>query len=121
MLFLFSDVGPEDAPTRLLPGSHGDIARSLAAAGQAGRTLRQLVRTIEDMEPRGEAMAVGEAGTVYLCHPFLVHAAQPNRGRNARFMAQPPLLPRTSLKLDRDDGAYSPVEQAIRLAIGLAE
>ncbi len=121
MLFLFSDVGPDDAPTRLLPGSHGDIARSLAAAGQAGRTLRELVSTIEDMEPHGEALAVGEAGTVYLCHPFLVHAAQPNRGRSARFMAQPPLLPRTSLELDRDDGAYAPVEQAIRLAIGLAE
>jgi hypothetical protein len=121
MLFLFSDVGPEDAPTRLLPGSHGDIARSLATAGEEGLTLRELVRTIDDMAPRDEAMAVGEAGTVYLCHPFLVHAAQPHHGRNTRFMAQPPLLPRTPLRLDRHDGAYAPVEQAIRLAMGLAE
>jgi hypothetical protein len=36
-------------------------------------------------------------------------------------MAQPPLLPRTPLRLDRHDGAYAPVEQVIRLAMGLAE
>ena len=35
----------------------------------------------------------GDAGTVYLCHPFLVHAAQPHRGVRPRFLAQPPLLP----------------------------
>ena len=33
-------------------------------------------------------------------------------------LAQPPLLPRMPLKLIRDDGAYSPVELAIRLALG---
>ena len=40
-----------------------------------------------------QALAIGPAGTVYLCHPFLVHAAQPHRGSQPRFMAQPPLLP----------------------------
>jgi hypothetical protein len=30
---------------------------------------------------------------VYLCHPFIVHSAQPHRGKTPRFMAQPPLLP----------------------------
>jgi hypothetical protein len=34
-----------------------------------------------------------DTGTVYLCHPFLVHAAQIHRGSQPRFMAQPPLLP----------------------------
>jgi hypothetical protein len=54
---------------------------------------------------------------VYLCHPFLVHAAQGHRGRAPRFMAQPPLHPRVPIELTRADGDYSPVEQAIRLAI----
>src|SRR5688572_26221890 len=36
MLFLFSDVGESDAPTRLRVGSHFDIARQLAPAGEAG-------------------------------------------------------------------------------------
>ncbi len=37
MLFLFSDVGEEDAPTRIRVGSHMDMARYLAPAGEAGR------------------------------------------------------------------------------------
>ena len=36
-----------------------------------------------------------------------------------RFMAQPPLLPREPLALDRADGDYSPVERAIRKALGM--
>jgi hypothetical protein len=117
MLFLFSDVGDEDAPTRIRAGSHLDIARALEPAGDDGLTLRQIVEHIEEMPPHPEVLATGEAGTVYLCHPLLVHAAQPHHGRHPRFMAQPPLLPKEPLKLDRDDGAYSPVEAAIRLAL----
>jgi hypothetical protein len=47
-----------------------------------------------------------------------VHAAQPHRGTNVKFMAQPPLLPAVPLQLTRDDGDYSPVEIAIRNGIG---
>ena len=36
MLFLFSGVDEQDAPTRIRVGSHVDIARQLAAAGEAG-------------------------------------------------------------------------------------
>ncbi|WP_423604126.1 phytanoyl-CoA dioxygenase family protein [Sphingomonas sp. MS122] len=119
MLFLFSDVGPDDAPTRIRAGSHIDIARQLAPAGAAGLTLRELAADgFAGSAHRREVAATGKAGTVYLCHPFLVHAAQPHRGTEPRFMAQPPLLPREPLSLDRTDGAYSPVEQAIREAIG---
>jgi hypothetical protein len=118
MLFLFSDVGPEDAPTRIRVGSHGDIARQLAPAGEAGLTLRELAADgFAGSAHRPEALAVGEAGTVYLCHPFLVHAAQRHRGAAPRFMAQPPLLPREPISLCRSTGDYSPVETAIREAV----
>lgn len=118
MLFLFSDVGQDDAPTRIRAGSHIDIARQLAPAGEAGLTLRELAADgFAQSSQRPEVLAVGEAGTVYLCHPFLVHAAQPHRGRNPRFMAQPPLLPREPLCLQRPDDQYSPVEQAILSAL----
>jgi hypothetical protein len=66
---------------------------------------------------RAEAYATGEAGTAYLCHPFLVHAAQIHRGTRPRFLAQPPLLPRQPLDPFRDDELASPVEAAIRLAL----
>lgn len=118
MLFLFSDVGEEDAPTRIRKGSHIDVARMLAPAGADGLTLRQLAERLPETEGREEVAAVGQAGTVYLCHPFLVHAAQPHRGTEPRFLAQPPLLPRASLQLDRADGDYAPVEIAIRHALG---
>ena len=114
MLFLFSDVGENDAPTRIRIGSHVDIARQLAPAGEAGLTLGQLAADgFAGSAGRREALATGPAGTVYLCHPFLVHAAQPHRGRQPRFMAQPPLLPREPLTID----GPSPVEQAIAAAL----
>jgi hypothetical protein len=115
MLFLFSDVGELDAPTRIRVGSHRNIARQLAPAGKAGLTLRELAADgFAGTAHCPEVLATGDAGTVYLCHPFLVHAAQSHRGTRPRFMAQPPLLPREPLSLERADGAYSPVEIAIR-------
>jgi hypothetical protein len=118
MLFLFSDVGENDAPTRIRVASHLDIARRLARTGESGLSLRELaVNGFAESSGRPEALAMGEAGTVYLCHPFLVHAAQPHRGTRPRFVAQPPLLPAEDLRLDRPNGAYSPVEQAIKIAL----
>jgi hypothetical protein len=118
MLFLFSDVGEEDAPTRIGVGSHREVARYLAPAGDAGRSLRDMLTDRPDWFDTGlEALATGPAGTVYICHPFLVHAAQMHRGQAVRFMAQPALLPKAPLQLERADGAYSPVELAIRLAL----
>lgn len=118
MLFLFSDVSETDGPTRIRKGSHADVARMLAPAGEAGLSLRGIVARLPETEHREEALATGPAGTVYLCHPFLVHAAQRNRGTRPRFLAQPPLLPREELRLEREEDAYSPVENAIRQAIG---
>jgi len=118
MLFLLSDVGPDDAPTRIRKGSHMTIARELLPYGEAGATLRQLsasgYASTEDCEVE---LATGAAGSVYLCHPFLVHAAQPHRGQRPRFMAQPPLLPKSEF----DPAAPpSPVQIAIRQACGLS-
>jgi len=118
MLFLFSDVGLRDAPTRIRVGSHIDMARFLAPAGEAGMSQTEMALDRIGAE-RPEALATGEAGTVYLCHPFLVHAAQRHQGTTPRFMAQPPLHPdpQDPVRLDRENGDYSPVEVAIRQAL----
>jgi len=116
MLFLFSDVGEDDAPTRIRVGSHADIARQLAPAGEQGLSLRELAADgFSQSAHRDLALATGEAGTVYLCHPFLVHAAQAHRGTRVRFMAQPPLLPAAS---ERGHAIDSPARQAIDRASG---
>jgi len=117
MLFLFSDVGELDAPTRILKGSHLDVARLLKPHGEEGLSFMELATRLADLPEREEVLATGKAGTVYLCHPFLVHAAQRHRGQEPKFMAQPPLLPLGDFETGAGVG-YIPVEEAIRLALG---
>lgn len=115
MLFLFSEVGENDAPTRIRVGSHVDLARHLAPFGDAGLSLGELVADgFGVRNDRPVALATGGPGTVFLCHPFLVHAAQPHRGRVPRLLAQPPLLPREPWGLDRPEVADMPVARAVR-------
>ncbi|TYR34890.1 phytanoyl-CoA dioxygenase [Mesorhizobium microcysteis] len=117
MLFLFSDVGELDAPTKIRKGSHRAIAKQLLPAGESGLTLGELAA--DDFASTAnceEVLATGEAGTVYLCHPFLVHSAQPHRGSRPRFMAQPPLLPKGEFDPSLPPSA---VQTAIRKAIGM--
>jgi hypothetical protein len=121
LLFLFSDVGPHDAPTRIRVGSHLDVPRVLAPAGEAGMPFQDVnPRLPATTHQRPIAWTTGNAGDVYLCHPFLVHAASwPHRGTAPRFIAQPPLTPVGVLNLARADGDYSPVEVAVRRGLGL--
>jgi hypothetical protein len=120
MLFLFSDIGENDAPTRIRLGSHLRIPQLLAPAGEDGLTSMELSHAAAHAtEGMLEATATGAAGTVFLCHPFLVHAAQAHHGMTPRFLAQPPLIPRVPFELTRSEGDDSLVEQAIRL--GLAD
>jgi hypothetical protein len=116
MLFLFSDVGPDDAPTRVRVGSHKIAAELLARAGEHGLRL-DLGGRIGATRRCGEALATGAAGTVYLCHPFLVHAAQKHRGKAPRFMAQPPLQPVRPFDLNAAPEMIPPVERASRDAV----
>ncbi len=119
MLFLFSDVGEEDAPTRIRVASHLRIPKLLAVAGDDGLSAMEIgIAAAQETVGMQEIAATGAAGTVYLCHPFLVHAAQPHRGEWPRFLAQPPLIPRVPFELKRIDGDYSLVERAILRGLG---
>jgi hypothetical protein len=115
MLFLFTEVTEDDAPTRIRVGSHLDVPPLLEPYGEAGVSGLEIApRLVEATAHRPLAYATGSPGDVYLCHPFLVHAAQPNHGTRPRFLAQPPLDPAGPCELDRADGDYSVVEFAIR-------
>jgi hypothetical protein len=117
MLFLFSDVSENDAPTRIRVGSHQDVARILEPFGADGLAFLKLAQRAENTSHCKEVLATGPTGTVYLCHPFLVHAAQAHHGRVPRIMAQPPLFSKEQITIQRPDQAYSPVELAIRQAL----
>ena len=100
MLFLFSDVSEQDAPTILRIGSHGDVAKILAPEGEKGLSFMELAQELSNLPKRQTALATGRAGTVYLCHPF---------------MAQPALLTRQDFTLNQSGDTLSPVEKAILL------
>ncbi|MFI5909211.1 phytanoyl-CoA dioxygenase family protein [Dactylosporangium sp. NPDC051541] len=94
MLFLFTDVDEHNAPTRVRVGSHRDVHPLLAPYGSRGAPLMEIgPRLALASERREQVLATGKAGDVYLCHPFLVHAAQPHHGDRPRFIGQPPLHP----------------------------
>ncbi|AZG46196.1 phytanoyl-CoA dioxygenase family protein [Gordonia insulae] len=112
MLFLYSDVGVDDAPTLIRVGSHLSVPPYLSDAGPDGRAWMDVCM---DVVPATEHLpvvaATGNIGDVYLCHPFLVHSAQGHRGRVPRFMAQPPLEPVG--ELDLEGAELSPVAEAV--------
>ena len=117
MLFLFTETGELDAPTKIRVGSHKAFARLLADKGSRGVSLRELIDEGYDWAAGlPEVLATGGPGTVYLCHPFLIHSAQPHRGTRPRIMAQPPLFPTGTL--DLDSASPTPVEQAVIEALG---
>ena len=121
MLFLFSDVTDQDAPTILKIGSHLDVATILAPVGEKGLSFMELAQQLNTIPERQEALATGKAGTVYLCHPFMVHAAQDHRGTNPKFMAQPALMTKNDFELKENDESSCPVEKAILMAVDSVE
>ncbi|HEX6426063.1 MAG TPA: hypothetical protein VF008_00205 [Niastella sp.] len=117
MLVLYSDVSEADAPTIVYKRSHIDIARMLAPYGDEGLSFIDIASRLNTLPQHEEAFATGKAGTIYLCHPFLVHSAQPHRGVEPKFMAQPPLLLKNELTIADATSGYAPVEEAIRQAL----
>jgi hypothetical protein len=111
-LYLFSDVDADSAPTQVRPGSHRDAARVLPPFGEDGLPFMQAApMAAAASAARPTELVTGQAGDVFLCHPFLVHAASwPHSGHLPRLLAQPgvalhdafPLIP-----------PLSPVELAI--------
>ena len=121
LLMLFSDVTELDAPTRIKVGSHRDVARALATMPDDGVAFLPGEHAPASLE-RDTVLATGRAGDVFVCHPFLVHAASwPHRGDLPRFIAQPCIHHPVGVwcgAFDYDAVAHdSPVKQAVRAAL----
>ena len=95
VLLLYTDVGPDDAPTRLRLGSHRVVAPILEPYGERGvDPFTFAAAAVPATDGCPVALATGSAGDAYLCHPFLVHAASwPHRGSGPRWIAQQALPP----------------------------
>jgi hypothetical protein len=114
-----TDVGRDDAPTRLLCGSHLAVPQFLASYGEAGTDA-----DAEFWRPstlcRMTSHATGKAGDVFLCRPFIVHTATwPHRGAGLRIIAQPAVNAPAGFALDGSDP--SPVAQAIVTGLAMAD
>jgi hypothetical protein len=118
-LFLFSDVGPDDVPTRLMCGSHLAVPEFLAQYGDAGAYAdADFWRPSALCLP--VAHATGKAGDIYLCHPFIVHTATwPHRGTMPRMIAQPAVHVRDGFAIDGSDP--SPVARAIAAGLAMSD
>ncbi|MGR6912651.1 phytanoyl-CoA dioxygenase [[Actinomadura] parvosata] len=95
LLVLFSEVGPDDAPTRIRAGSQRDLAKVLTEEVRDPMRMGPLFD--ETGQDRPVALATGSPGDAYVVHPFAVHAAQEHLGTEPRFMAQAPVMLTTPL------------------------
>jgi Phytanoyl-CoA dioxygenase (PhyH) len=90
LLVLLSDVGDDDAPTRIRVGSQRDalgvLGEQVLDPFKAGPLLGAA------SADRPMAYATGQPGDMYLVHPLTVHAADEHRGTRPRFMAQMPVF-----------------------------
>jgi hypothetical protein len=113
-LFLFTDVGEDDAPTELIAGSHLDVPRVLTPTGDRGMFYGDVVGQLPGSTfERPRRRATGRAGDVFLCHPFIVHRATwPHRGVGPRMVAQPAVAIHEPFAL-RSGYDLCPVERAI--------
>lgn len=62
--------------------------------------------------------AIGEAGDVFLLHPFTLHAVSQNILRVPRIITNPPVSLREPFSFHRADGDYSVVERLTLKALG---
>lgn len=90
LLVLLSEVGDDDAPTRVRVGSHRDAAEALGERVLDPFEAGPLVDAASKDRP--VAHATGLPGDMYLLHPLTVHAADEHRGTRPRFMSQGPVF-----------------------------
>jgi hypothetical protein len=122
-IMLFDRVESHGGATFLACDSVAHVARFLAEHpeginpnGQGiGFPFKRFIAQCSDFRE-----AVGEAGDVYLIHPFMLHAASQNFSGRARFIINPPVRFLEPMRFDRgrfED--HCPVERAILRGLGV--
>jgi hypothetical protein len=74
-------------------------------------------RIDSDNAPLRVVELTANPGDVFLCHPFLYHAASPNHSGNPRFMCNRHTPLTEPMRFRRPDGNYSPIELSVKRAI----
>ena len=115
---LFTDVLPQGGATFLAVDSVPVIARYLAAhpegIGPDDFDTKALLAECHDFRE-----ATGEAGDVYLLHPYMLHAVGQNVLQRPRAITNLCYELNAPMTLNRPDGDYSPVEAAVLRGLGV--
>jgi hypothetical protein len=117
-IVLWSDVLPKGGATFIAADSVPVVARFLLEHPEGvlpgGFDFKAMVgECTEFLE------ATGEAGDVYLIHPYVLHASSLNALRLPRLITNPPVHLKEPMNFDRPDGDYSLVEEAILRGLGV--
>lgn len=110
-LILLSDIGPNEGATLVACDSVRMIAQALREAdGPIDLDSRKLCVPIFE-KCRDVIQATGQAGDVYLTHPFALHTASPQTAAHIRVLANPIMYLSKPLNLNRETN-LSLLEQA---------
>ncbi|WP_309719292.1 phytanoyl-CoA dioxygenase family protein [Armatimonas sp.] len=117
-IVLWSDVLPTGGATFVAADSVPVVAKHLAAHPEGirpdGFDFQELVAQCSQF-----LEATGEAGDVYLMHPYLLHASSKNALRLPRLITNPPVHLKEPMDFNRPDGNYSLVEAAVLRGLGV--
>ena len=115
---LFTDVRPGGGATFLAVDSVPAVARYLAKHPEGVLPdefdLKALLSECHDFRE-----ATGEAGDVYLLHPYLLHAVGQNVLQRPRAITNLCYELNEPMRFHREDGDYSPVEAAVLRGLGV--
>jgi len=118
-IVLWSDVHPRGGATFVAQDSVPVVARFLAQHPEGvlpgGFDFKKMIAECSHF-----AEATGEAGDVYLIHPYLLHASSRNALRLPRLITNPAVLLAEPMRFDREDpGGFSLVEMAVLEGLGV--
>lgn len=115
---LMTDVLPEGGGTFIAADSVPVMARYLAAHPEGimpdGFDTKALLAECHDFRE-----ITGEAGDFFLLHPYMLHAVSQNRLRRPRAICNVLYVLNEPMNFDREDGDYSPVEEAVLRGLGV--
>jgi len=120
IVVLFSDIHPQGGGTFIACDSVPLVARYLAEHPEGVDPFKfpskELIKECRDCRE-----TTGNAGDVFLLHPYILHTSSYNHRPEARFMINPAGQLAEPMRFDRrsDGSAYSPMEQAVLRALGV--
>ena len=118
-LVCWTDVLHKGGATFVAPDSVGVISRYLAEHPEGVNPFKfpfkELIGQCKEF-----VEVQGEAGDVFLLHPYILHASSQNALKKPRIITNPPIQLKDPMKFNRHNAAdFSPVERGVLRGLGV--